>query len=368
VYKDGSLKAIMSKLPASIVAVDVETTGFHSDDRIVTLGAWHIDAAHLVADDLNADCLHIIVDPGKKSHPRAEKVHGYSDWTLRHQQPFSDFAETVRSFLSRGEIVVAHNASFDLEFINREYRALGETISTLKCYCTMDGYRQSGFQGRASLNAICHEMGLNRIGDKHGALEDSWLALMIYFKLHHVPAKYILPFARIVSERIPLVPYNFREPPPLPEGPVPSRRAAIAAQFRQLTAIRTAAKETLTKAVRPTAILLLEVARASESLVEEEVDILVALIRATRDRLGLQSDDEIEREILAELLDINITQNQLTRSARALCADSAARYDFPKWLATMATIDGSVSESERSAIDRVKAAIKRVLSQVEHSD
>ena len=352
----------MSKLPASIVAFDVETTGLHSHDRIVTLGAWRVNTAELSGDELSVDCLHIIVDPGRKSHPRAEEVHGYSDWTLRHQQPFSEHAESVRGFLAGGDVIVAHNASFDLGFIKREYLALGTTASSLQCYCTMNGYRLAGLPGRASLNAICREMGLSRVGKKHGALEDAWLALMVYFWLHRAPAKFIRPFTEMASEGIPLIPHNFREPPPLPEGLVPTRRAAIVAKARELTAARAAAKTALLKAVRPTAILLLEVARASEALASEEIEILVALIRATRDRLALSADDEIEQEVLAELFDIKTTQNQLTRSARALCDDSASRYEFPKWLATMATIDGTVSEAEREAINRVKAAINRVLS------
>ena len=78
----------MLKLPASIVSVDVETTGLHSHDRIVTFAAWRVATVMLSGDVLDAKCLHIIVDPGKKSHAKAEEVHGYSDWTLRYQQPF----------------------------------------------------------------------------------------------------------------------------------------------------------------------------------------------------------------------------------------------------------------------------------------
>jgi len=178
-------------MPASVVALDVETTGLHSQDRIVTLGAWRVSTAELSGDKLNADCLHIIADPGRKSHPRAEEVHGYSDWTLRHQQPFSECAELVESFLASGSVVVAHNASFDLTFVEREYRALGRSTTTLQSYCTMNGYRQTGSMGRASLNAICREMGLGRTTKKHGALEDAWLALMVYFWLHQVPPKFI---------------------------------------------------------------------------------------------------------------------------------------------------------------------------------
>jgi len=353
----------MSKLPAIVAAVDVETTGLYSDDRIVTLGAWRVNTAELGGDAFHPECVHIIADPGRKSHPRAEKVHGYSDWTLRHQQPFSEHAQTVREFLAGAEIVVAHNASFDLEFIDREYRELGQSASAFPYYCTMNGYRQSGSEGRASLNAICQVMGLRRIGQKHGALEDAWLALMVYFWLNQVSTRHILPFEAISKCGAPVIPTNFKEPLPVPEGAIPTRRAAALAKARELSAAKKAAKAALMKAVRPTAILLLEVARASDSLAAEEIDILAALVQSTRDRLGFASDGEIEQSILAELFDLEVTQNQLTRSARALYEDGSARQEFPKWLATMATVDGSVSDEERAAIDRVKSAIKRVLPQ-----
>jgi len=280
---------------------------------------------------------------------------------LRHQQPFSEHAKLVRDFISSGEVVVAHNASFDLAFINREYLDLGDSLSTLPSYCTMNAYRQSGMTGRASLNSICNEIGLKRIGKKHGALEDAWLALMIYFWLNQASSNHIQPFAKIVEKEIPLAPFNYLEAPAQPEGPIPNRRETIRTKARELTAAKKTAKLALMNAVRPTAILMLEVARASVSLAAEEIDILVDLIRSTRDRLGLSIDDEVEFEVLAEIFEINLSQNQLTRSARALCEDDNARQEFPKWFANIATVDGNVSEAERAAIERVKEAIKRVL-------
>ena len=228
----------------------------------------------------------------------------------------------------------------------------------------MNGYRQSGSEGRASLNAICQVMGLRRIGQKHGALEDAWLALMVYFWLNRVSTRHVLPFEAIAKSGAPVIPTNFKEPPPIPEGGIPTRRAAALAKARELSAAKKAAKEALMKAVRPTAVLLLEVARASNSLAAEEIDILAALVQSTRERLGFSGDGEIEQSILAELFDIQVTQNQLTRSARALCEDDSARQEFPKWLATMATVDGSVSDQERAAIDRVKSAIRRSLAAI----
>jgi hypothetical protein len=118
----------------------------------------------------------------------------------------------------------------------------------------------------------------------------------------------------------------------------------------------------LLEAVRPTAILLLEIARADDRLAAEEVDVLVTLIREERDRLGLTLDGESEIEILAELFETKLTQNMLTRSARAVGGDPFARDAFPKWLATTARSDGQVSQAERAAVDRVKAAFTRALA------
>jgi DNA polymerase-3 subunit epsilon len=351
----------MTNLPATIVAFDVETTGLRSNDRVVSLGAWRVRSVELFSQEFAADCLHIIVDPGKPSHPRAQLVHGYSDWDLQHQRPFAEHASLVKDFLLSGDVVVAHNAGFDLSFLDREYVHLGERIE-LPCYCTMSGYRQSGATGRASLNAICNEIGLKRIGERHGALEDAWLALMVYFWLNHAPSEFIQPFAKVIEKGIPLSPFNYRAPPPRPAGPLaPARRQIRTLQVRELAAARKEAKERLSKAVRPSAVLMLEVARASDSLAAEEIDILVDLIQSTRTRLGMPVDNEVEFEVLADIFEINVTQNQLTRCARAVYEDEGARADFPRWFAAMATADGSVSNAERAAIERVKSAIRRVL-------
>ncbi len=348
----------MSKLPVSIVAVDVETTGFYSSDRIVSLGACRVRAENFVNGELAVECLHIIVDPGKKSHPRAEEVHGYSDWVLRHQDPFSKHAQTVSDFIASGDIVVAHNASFDLEFIAKEYRALGQKEPGVRSYCTMNGYR-SVRQGRASLNAVCAEMGLSRVGKRHGALEDAWLALMAYLWLHQVPRKHIQPFAKLADIGLPIMPANFREPPPLPDGPLPRRSRRVTENVNSYT--NSPIKDALLREVRPTAILLLEIARADQSMAAEEVDILTSIVRATKERLGLDVSDEVEHQILAELFVIELSQNLLTRAARSLCENPAAREAFPRWLATMATADGGLSAAKRESVDRVKAAIRRVL-------
>lgn len=205
-------------IPESIVAIDVETTGIHSTDRVVSLGAIWLSTHCLSEPSLPISYLHLIFDPLKKSHPEAEKVHGYDDWMLRHQEPFWRYAPAIRRFLHSGSVIVAHNAEFDLGFINREMELAGESARLKRpSFCTMLEYRRR-HGSPANLTAASGRIGLSREGGRHGALEDAWLALMVYLNLHGYDC--IKPFSEASQE---LGIFNQLACPPRPEGPLPRR-------------------------------------------------------------------------------------------------------------------------------------------------
>lgn len=169
-------------LPAFVAAVDVETTGLSGTDKIVSLGAVWLATDCLHERVFPVSYLHLIFNPGRKSHPAAARVHGLSDKLLSNQDPFSTYAPAIAAFLNSANVIVAHNASFDLGFIVRELAACGQRIARPH-QCTMQAYRAVG-TGSASLNSACAAMGLKREGTLHGALEDAWLALMLWLCLH----------------------------------------------------------------------------------------------------------------------------------------------------------------------------------------
>ena len=72
-------------LPPRLVALDVEATGLSAGDRMVSVGAVALATASLAAGRPEIVCHHLVVDPGRTSHPAALAVHGYDDWLLRHQ-------------------------------------------------------------------------------------------------------------------------------------------------------------------------------------------------------------------------------------------------------------------------------------------
>lgn len=204
-------------LSGKIVFVDVETTGLSDEDRVVTLAAIQLSAEYLPQGKFHLQICHLIFDPGRPSHPMAVNVHGYDDWTLRHQDAFADHADVLCELLSSANLVVAHNVAFDSRFINRELRLARKPEIETPFLCTMETYRQRFRGRRATLDVVAQQAGFGRSSSRHGALEDAWLAMMIFLWLHGCPHRF--PFSSIPNPN----PTNFRSVPARPQGPLPPR-------------------------------------------------------------------------------------------------------------------------------------------------
>ena len=217
-----------SHLPASVAFCDVETTGLRRDDRIVSFGGIGMISRDLAKGPPDLEYVYLVFNPGHGNGRVAEQIHGFSDSALRHQDPFAVHAADVRCFLTSYELLVAHNAAFDLTFINREMRSSGLPALTRPVYCTMKGYRALKLGGSASLSAVCRRIKLARTGNLHDAMEDAWLAMQIYLWLHGCPLQ------RRLRSSLPRTPSNLRlaeisssgvdRAVPVQLGPVPQAR------------------------------------------------------------------------------------------------------------------------------------------------
>jgi DNA polymerase-3 subunit epsilon len=161
------------------------------------------------------------------NHRNAERIHGFSVSALRLQDPFAAHAADVWRFLTSYELLVAHNAAFDLRFINREMRLSGLPALTRPVYCTMKGYRALALGGSASLSAVCRQIKLARSGDLHDAIEVAWLTMQIYLSLHGCPLQ------RQLRGSLPRTPSNLRH---VESGPYPVDRQG--AQIRYVPSAR----------------------------------------------------------------------------------------------------------------------------------
>ncbi len=193
-----------------ILFVDTETTGTASYDRIVSLGIVETRAGRF-----HQTACYLVFDPRKDSHPEAVAIHGWDDWTMRHQDLFADHAEYLHRLLSSADLLVMHNAAFDLRFLNREFQKAGLPELTVETRCTMHLARQHWPGERASLDACLARIGLARASRRHGAFEDAFMAMNLF--RHMAGASLLEPAAEWPQ------PSNFNLPPPRPDGPLPRR-------------------------------------------------------------------------------------------------------------------------------------------------
>ena len=205
--------------PRLAAFLDVETTGLTDADRVVSIGIITLDMHAAAADGtFHLSLCHLVFDPGRKSHPGAERAHGYDDWTLRHQDAFEEHAGAVRGMIHTADLVVAHNAAFDLSFIDREFILAGLDPIAIPNHCTMLAWRRLGYGDGASLATASRHLGLRRSGVVHGALEDAYLAMRLHLVMERIPAS--VPFSDLND----VGPTNWREAPPRPQGSLARRR------------------------------------------------------------------------------------------------------------------------------------------------
>jgi len=171
-----------------LLFLDVETTGLSASDRIVSLGMARIGAADLLNSSgghtFNADIVHLVFNPGRPSHPAAQRVHGWSDDVLARQPQIAAHADTILEMLAGSDVWLAHNASFDLRFLAAEMNRIGRPLVNRPVFCTMEAAKSKWRGESARLDYCIARMGLQRSGERHGALEDAILcaALFMHFR------------------------------------------------------------------------------------------------------------------------------------------------------------------------------------------
>lgn len=163
------------------IVFDTETTGLDNrEDRVIEIGALEI-----VNRFPTGRVFHHYINPqGRPIHPDALAVHGIGEDKLRGKPVFSEIASEFMAFVE-GAHLVAHNASFDMGFINAEFARLGHpAIGSERVVDTLQLARRRHPMGPNSLDALCRRYGIdNSRRAKHGALLDSELLAEVYVEL-----------------------------------------------------------------------------------------------------------------------------------------------------------------------------------------
>jgi DNA polymerase-3 subunit epsilon len=150
---------------ANLAFVDLEMTGLDvAKDRVVELCIERVIGGERV------ESLVTLVDPGDDRVGGAAHVHGIDAAALAGAPSFASLAADVTRLLD-GAILVAHAASWDIDFLAAEMRRAGRTLEVPHYLDTLTLARRAFAFHRYALDALCTSLGIER-GQAHRAASD----------------------------------------------------------------------------------------------------------------------------------------------------------------------------------------------------
>jgi DNA polymerase-3 subunit epsilon len=163
------------------IVLDTETTGLdpRSGDRIVEIGC-----VELYNHIPTGRRLHHYVNPERSISIEALRVHGIDDKFLKDKPVFRAIAKELLEFVGDAPLI-AHNALFDLDFINTELTRAGfPGLAAERIVDTLMLARRKHPAGPNSLDALMARYQID--GSRrtlHGALLDAELLSEVYIEL-----------------------------------------------------------------------------------------------------------------------------------------------------------------------------------------
>jgi DNA polymerase-3 subunit epsilon len=163
------------------IVFDTETTGLdpYQGDRLVEIGC-----VELVNGFPTGQSFHRYLNPQRDVPEAAFNVHGLSTEFLRDKPVFAEVCEDFLAFVGDAPLV-AHNAMFDLGFINAELeRCKRPALQRDRLVDTLMLARRRYPAGPNKLDDLCMRFSIDLSRrTKHGALLDAELLAEVYVEL-----------------------------------------------------------------------------------------------------------------------------------------------------------------------------------------
>lgn len=164
------------------ICFDTETTGLDplSGDKLVEIGA-----VELINHLPTGVTFHEYINPERDVPEEVVKVHGLTNEFLADKPTFAQIAQKWVDFVGDDGIFVAHNAEFDMKFINHELQMCGyPTYEWDRVVDTLAIARSEFPRMRNNLDALCKRFNIdNSARTFHGALLDAQLLAEVYLQL-----------------------------------------------------------------------------------------------------------------------------------------------------------------------------------------
>ena len=162
---------------AAFIAFDTETTGLDpASGRIVEIGAVKFDRRGIIAR------YNVLINPEMPMPEEAGKVNGITDAMLKDKPLIAAVFPDFFDFIGTG-VLVAHNAPFDINYVNAELKRIGKSPLANKVVDTRI-FAKEVFPGLSSyaLQDLAVQFGITAL-EAHRAEDDARVCMELFDKI-----------------------------------------------------------------------------------------------------------------------------------------------------------------------------------------
>ncbi|ABV36602.1 DNA-directed DNA polymerase [Shewanella sediminis HAW-EB3] len=171
------------------VILDTETTGMNQGAGAIYLGhrIIEIGCVEVINRRLTGRHYHEYINPQQIIDEEAIEVHGITNEYVANKPKFAEISQSFIDFIDGAE-VVAHNASFDVNFMDHEFSLLQprgpKTADICQILDTLDIAKFLHPGQKNNLDALCKRYGIdNSRRELHGALLDAEILADVYLMM-----------------------------------------------------------------------------------------------------------------------------------------------------------------------------------------
>ncbi|MEM6780485.1 MAG: DNA polymerase III subunit epsilon [Pseudomonadota bacterium] len=164
------------------IVFDTETTGIEPSEghRLLEIGC-----VELMNHIPTGRTYHQYINPERDVPAEAVAVHGLTEERLKNEPTFGEIVGDFLEFIGDDAKLIAHNAEFDVKFLNWELKQFGfPSLDKKRVIDTLVMARERFPGSPANLDALCRRFNIdNSNRELHGALLDSELLAEVYLEL-----------------------------------------------------------------------------------------------------------------------------------------------------------------------------------------
>ena len=163
---------------ARFAFLDIETTGLSPwfGDRICQIAVILTEGRRIKST------VDLLLNPERGLSPAASHVNGLDESRLANAPRFAEVTEQLKSLL-KDTIIVCHNAQFDLQFLDNEYRKLGRSVEYPNLIDTLVMAREYFDLSSYSLQYLAEAFNVSKNLQSSHAQADALTAKNIFFAM-----------------------------------------------------------------------------------------------------------------------------------------------------------------------------------------